>query len=120
MVVPLLTLAIPVRDPGGFNFEYAQDRIAVHWVTVAAVVLLVLALARVLSTATGRRAAARTISTLIDQVAGEPRQLAELAQRVADARPAAHGETLVLGQRARPAGVAPAGARTRTRPAARA
>ena len=59
VVVPVLTLAIPVRDPGGFNFEYAQDRIAVHWVTVAAVILLVLALARVLSTATARRAAAR-------------------------------------------------------------
>ncbi len=59
VVVPLLTLAIPVRDPGGYNFEYAQDRIAVHWVVVTAVVLLVLALARTLSTATGRGAAAR-------------------------------------------------------------
>jgi hypothetical protein len=59
IVVPVLTLAIPVRDPGGFNFEYAQDRIAVHWVTVAAVVLLILAAARVLSTARARTAAAR-------------------------------------------------------------
>jgi hypothetical protein len=59
VVVPLLTLAVPVRDPGGYNFEYAHERIAVHWVTVAAVVLLVLALARTLSTARGRRAAAR-------------------------------------------------------------
>jgi hypothetical protein len=59
VVVPLLTLAIPVRDPGGYNFEYAQDRIAVHWVTVAAVVLLILAVARVLSTARDRSAAAR-------------------------------------------------------------
>ena len=40
VVVPLLTLVVPVRDPGGFNFEYAHERIAVHWVTVAAVVLL--------------------------------------------------------------------------------
>ena len=59
VVVPLLTLAVPVRDPGGYNFEYAHERIAVHWVTVAAVVLLVLALARTLSTARDRRAAAR-------------------------------------------------------------
>jgi arabinofuranan 3-O-arabinosyltransferase len=56
VVVPVLTLAIPVRDAGGYNFEYAQDRIAVHWVVVAAVVLLVLALARTLSTARARRA----------------------------------------------------------------
>jgi hypothetical protein len=59
VAVPLLTLAIPVRDPGGFNFEYAHERIAVHWVTVAAVVLLILALARTLSTARDRSAAAR-------------------------------------------------------------
>jgi arabinofuranan 3-O-arabinosyltransferase len=59
IVVPLLTLAVPVRNPGGFNFEYAQDRIAVHWVTVAAVVLLILAVARVLSTARDRSAAER-------------------------------------------------------------
>jgi arabinofuranan 3-O-arabinosyltransferase len=58
VVVPLLSLAIPVRNPGGFNFEYAHERIAVHWVAVAAVVLLVLALARTLSTARARRAAA--------------------------------------------------------------
>ena len=36
VAVPLLTIAVPVRDPGGYNFEYAQDRIAVHWVAVAA------------------------------------------------------------------------------------
>ena len=58
LVVPLLTLVVPVRNPGGYNFELAQERIAVHWVAVAAVVLLVLALARTLSTARGRRAAA--------------------------------------------------------------
>jgi hypothetical protein len=57
VAVPLLTVVIPVRDPGGYNFEYAQDRIAVHWVAVAAFVLLVLALARTLSTARDRGAA---------------------------------------------------------------
>jgi arabinofuranan 3-O-arabinosyltransferase len=59
VAVPLLTVAGPVRDPGGYNFEYAQDRIAVHWVAVAAVSLLVLALARTLSTARPRHAAGR-------------------------------------------------------------
>jgi hypothetical protein len=56
--VPVLTLAIPVENRGGFNPEYAQDRIAVHWVVQAASVLLWLALGRLLSTARARRARA--------------------------------------------------------------
>ena len=48
VAVPLLTLLVGVEDRGGYNPEYAVDRIAVHWVTVAAVVLLTLALARAL------------------------------------------------------------------------
>jgi hypothetical protein len=61
VAVPVLTVAIPARDRGGYNSEYPVDRIAVHWVTVAAVVLLILALARWLavSRATARPAAAR-------------------------------------------------------------
>ena len=51
VAVPVLTLAIGVEDRGGYNPEYAQVRIAVHWVTAAAVILLVLALARVLGAA---------------------------------------------------------------------
>jgi hypothetical protein len=51
VAVPALTLAIGVENRGGFNPEYAQDRITVHWVTAAAVILLVLALARVLGAA---------------------------------------------------------------------
>ena len=58
VVVPVLTVAIPARDRGGYNPEYPVERIAVHWVTVAAVVLLILALARWLSTARARRPAA--------------------------------------------------------------
>ncbi len=61
VAVPVLTVAIPVENRGGFNTEYAQDRIAVHWVTQAALVLLWLAAGRLLaglSTARGRRARA--------------------------------------------------------------
>jgi hypothetical protein len=55
--VPVLTLALPVRDRGGFNPSYAGDRVAVHWVAVAAVVLLLFALARRLASARDRRTA---------------------------------------------------------------
>jgi hypothetical protein len=58
VVVPVLTLAIPVDDRGGFNPSYAGDRVAVHWVTAAAVVLLLFALARELASVR-RSAAAR-------------------------------------------------------------
>jgi hypothetical protein len=54
VVAPALTLAIPVRDRGGYNTDYPVDRIAVHWVAVAAVALLALALLRALSTARAR------------------------------------------------------------------
>jgi hypothetical protein len=53
VVVPVLTVLIPVRDRGGFNPSYAGDRVAVHWVAVAAVVLLLFALARRLASARG-------------------------------------------------------------------
>jgi hypothetical protein len=35
IVVPILYLAVPVRDPGGFNTNLAVERIAAHWVGVA-------------------------------------------------------------------------------------
>jgi arabinofuranan 3-O-arabinosyltransferase len=58
VAVPILTLAIDVEDRGGYNPEYAQARMAVHWVVVAAVVLLMLALARALGAARRRRSPA--------------------------------------------------------------
>jgi arabinofuranan 3-O-arabinosyltransferase len=58
VAVPVLTLAIGVEDRGGYNPEYAQVRIAVHWVAVAALILLALALARVLGAARRRRSPA--------------------------------------------------------------
>ena len=51
VAVPVLTLAVGVPDRGGYNPEYAQVRIAAHWAAAAAVVLLILALARVLGAA---------------------------------------------------------------------
>ncbi len=54
VAVPILTVAIPVENRGGFNPSYAGDRVAVHWVTVAAVVLLLFALARELAGARTR------------------------------------------------------------------
>jgi hypothetical protein len=58
VAVPVLTLAISVEDRGGYNPEYSQARMAVHWVVVAAVVLLKLALARALGAARRRRSPA--------------------------------------------------------------
>ncbi len=59
VVVPVLTLVLPVRDRGGFNPSYAGDRVAVHWGAAAAVMLLVFALARTLATARVGRGARR-------------------------------------------------------------
>jgi arabinofuranan 3-O-arabinosyltransferase len=56
--VPVLTLAIGVEDRGGYNPEYAQQRVTVHWVAVAAVILLMLALARALGALRRRRSPA--------------------------------------------------------------
>jgi hypothetical protein len=62
VVVPALYLLFPATDRGGYDTAYPVERLGAHWVTVAAVVLLVLALARTLSTASrasrGRAAAA--------------------------------------------------------------
>ena len=59
IAVPILTILIRPENRGGYNPEYSIDRIAVHWVTVAGVTLLVLALARELSRARARRGPAR-------------------------------------------------------------
>jgi hypothetical protein len=40
LVVPVLSLAVPVDNPGGYNSNLAVERIAAHWVGVAAVVLI--------------------------------------------------------------------------------
>jgi hypothetical protein len=50
-VVPILYLAVPVDDPGGYNTNLAVERIAAHWVGVAAIFLLGAALARQLTDA---------------------------------------------------------------------
>jgi hypothetical protein len=55
VAVPLLTLLIRPENRGGFNPQYPAERIAVHWVAVAGVTLLLLALARELNRARARR-----------------------------------------------------------------
>ncbi|MEA2435596.1 MAG: arabinofuranan 3-O-arabinosyltransferase, partial [Thermoleophilaceae bacterium] len=62
IVVPALYVIFPATDRGGYDPAYPVERLGAHWVTVAAVVLLVFALARTLSTASrrhGARAGAR-------------------------------------------------------------
>ena len=54
-VVPAIYLSEPFRNLGGYDFNYAIDLIAAHWVAVAAVVLLLVALARTLSEARAAR-----------------------------------------------------------------
>ena len=56
-VVPLLYLLFPGTDHGGYDTEYAVEHLGAHWVAVAAVVLLGLALWRTLSTASRRTSA---------------------------------------------------------------
>lgn len=51
VVVPLIYVFFPAEDRGGYNPEYALDLLGAHWVAVAAFALLVVALARMLSTA---------------------------------------------------------------------
>ena len=62
LVVPALYLLFPADDLGGYNNSFAHETLGAHWVAVAAFTLLLVALARVLSTASrtsGGRAAAR-------------------------------------------------------------
>jgi hypothetical protein len=75
VAVPILTLAIPARDHGGFGTEYPVERIAVHWVTAAALVLILFALARTLAVARPSTARARPPAAR----AGAPADAAEPA-----------------------------------------
>jgi hypothetical protein len=68
VVVPILTLT-PGGDRGGFDPDFAAERIAAHWVAVAAVTLLILALVRALSTASAGRAGAPARAP---EASGEP------------------------------------------------
>jgi hypothetical protein len=63
IVVPILYLAIPVRDRGGYSTSAPMDRIAAHWVAVGAIVLLLLALYRALAGAKAERARRPSAST---------------------------------------------------------
>jgi hypothetical protein len=50
-VVPVLYLAVPVDNPGGYNTNLAVERIAAHWVGVGAVFLLSTAMVRAVAAA---------------------------------------------------------------------
>jgi hypothetical protein len=60
VAVPILTLIIRPDDRGGYNPEYAIDRIAVHWVAVAGITLMILALSRAMARPGRARAAQPT------------------------------------------------------------
>jgi len=59
VVVPVLYLLFPGENLGGYDTRFAVHHLGAHWVTVAAFALLILALIRTISTATGRRFGAR-------------------------------------------------------------
>jgi hypothetical protein len=54
VVVPALYVLFPAFDRGGYNGAYAVENVNPHWAAVGAFALLVVALARMLSTATRR------------------------------------------------------------------
>ena len=66
LALPLLYVVAPPENRGGFNPEYSIDRIAAHWVAVAGVTLMILALSR----AMGRPGRARSAPP---SAAGPPR-----------------------------------------------
>jgi hypothetical protein len=55
IAVPAVAFAVGAENRGGYNPEYPVERIAAHWVAVAAVILLMLALARELGAMRLRR-----------------------------------------------------------------
>jgi arabinofuranan 3-O-arabinosyltransferase len=58
VAVPAIYILFPATDRGGYGPAYPVERLGAHWVTVGAVVVLILVLARELSTAS-RRSGAR-------------------------------------------------------------
>jgi hypothetical protein len=59
IVVPAVYLIFPATDRGGYGPAYPVERLGAHWITVAAVVLLILALARTLRGASTASRASR-------------------------------------------------------------
>jgi hypothetical protein len=55
-VVPAIYLSAPYHNQGGYDFGYAVELIDAHWIAVAAVVLLTVAVAQTLSSARSRTA----------------------------------------------------------------
>jgi hypothetical protein len=59
IVVPAVYLIFPATDRGGYGPAYPVERLGAHWVTVGAVVLLILALGRQLLSTASRASRAR-------------------------------------------------------------
>jgi membrane protease YdiL (CAAX protease family) len=72
VVVPALYVLFPSTDRGGYNTAYPVDHLGAHWVTVAAVVLLILALGRELSRAS--RASRAPAAAAPDGAPAQPAQ----------------------------------------------
>jgi hypothetical protein len=63
VVVPILYLAVPAQDKGGYNTNAPLEHIAAHWVGVAAIVLLIVALYRTLAGVIAARERSPSTST---------------------------------------------------------
>jgi hypothetical protein len=55
VVVPLLYLAFPGTDHGGYSTSFASEHLGAHWVAVGALISLAIVLVRTLSTASASR-----------------------------------------------------------------
>ena len=61
IAVPLAYVISQPHNQGGYNFAYTTQTIGAHWIGVAAVVLLALALWRIIGAAAGRPRARRPL-----------------------------------------------------------
>jgi hypothetical protein len=73
LVVPLLYLVHPADSDRANNVPYAAERIAAHWVTVAALILLFGALLRTLAAARGHRIRAGRPTAILARARGPER-----------------------------------------------
>ena len=78
LAVPLMYAVISPKDRGGYNFEYSIELIWAHWVTVLALVLLIVACWRALAAARGGAVSGRS-ATPRAEVAGDGRATAQPA-----------------------------------------
>jgi uncharacterized protein YjeT (DUF2065 family) len=73
LVVPLLYLVHPADSDRANNVRFAAERIAAHWVTVAALILLFGALLRTLAAARGDRTGPGRLTAMLARARGPER-----------------------------------------------